>query len=104
MSTNPISTQFTSNPIIMQQTPIMTFQSPMELPQNMMGNVGTQPQMMPSMMNPNNEIDPGKIKKIYNFSLNINIYRTSPKIKTRTRRKNLSMRLRKKLFKSTRVK
>ena len=69
MSTNPISTQFTSNPIIMQQTPIMTFQNPMEIPQNMMGNIVTQPQMMQPMMNPNIEIDPSKIKNIYNISL-----------------------------------
>ena len=64
MSTNPISTQFTSNPIIMP-----TFQNPMEIPQNMMGNIGTQPQIMPSMINPNNEIDPSKIKNIYNLYL-----------------------------------
>lgn len=69
MSTNPISTQFTSNPIIMQQTPIMTFQNPMEIPQNMMGNIGTQPQIMQSMINTNNEIDPSKIKNIYNLYL-----------------------------------
>jgi hypothetical protein len=53
----------------MQQTPIMTFQNPMEIPQNMMGNIGTQPQIMPSMINTNNEIDPSKIKNIYNLYL-----------------------------------
>jgi len=60
MSTNPISTQFTSNPIIMQQTPLMTFQPPMDLQQNMMGNTMAQPTMIQPMINPNNEIDPSK--------------------------------------------
>lgn len=63
MSTNPISTQFTSN------NNHADLQNPMEIPQNMMGNIGTQPQIMPSMINTNNEIDPSKIKNIYNLYL-----------------------------------
>jgi hypothetical protein len=60
MSTNPISTQFPSNPIIMQQTPLMTFQPQMDLSQNMMGSTMAQPAMIQPMINPNNEIDPSK--------------------------------------------
>lgn len=60
MSTNPISSQFPSNTIMMQQTPLMTFQPQMDLSQNMMGNTMAQPTMIQPMINANNEIDPSK--------------------------------------------
>jgi hypothetical protein len=59
MSTNPISSQFPSNPIIMQQTPNMIFQTPIDMQQNMMPNLNAQVPMMQPVMNPN-DIDPSK--------------------------------------------